>query len=110
MNVREVLITVTSMQTALTLMEASIVPAILAMKEMESIAQVHIFTPVIYWCYLVSLHFIVLPLDIDECERETHNCDLNALCNDTFGSFMCTCNSGYAGNGITCTSELGSVT
>ena len=41
MNVGEILITVTSMRTALTLMEASTVHAIPAMKEMESIAQVH---------------------------------------------------------------------
>ena len=42
MDVREALMTVTSMQTVLTPMGASTAPAILAMKEMESIAQVHV--------------------------------------------------------------------
>ena len=94
--------TVTSMQTVLTPMGASTAPAILAMKEMESIAQVHVN------CDLLKCGISVMfssPLDINECERETHNCDHNALCTDTLGSFMCTCNSGYEGNGVTCTSE-----
>ena len=28
--------------------------------------------------------------------------DVNAYCNNTVGSFNCTCNSGYTGNGTTC--------
>ena len=43
-----------------------------------------------------------LPLDIDECEADTDNCDVNAHCNNTKGSFQCTCNTGYSGDGVVC--------
>ena len=33
--------------------------------------------------------------DIDECANNDHNCDTNATCNDTDGSYDCTCDSGY---------------
>ena len=35
-----------------------------------------------------------------------NNCDVNADCADSVGSFACTCNSGYSGNGVSCTSKL----
>ena len=40
--------------------------------------------------------------DIDECTEESDNCHHNATCNNTDGSFNCTCNSGYRGNGTFC--------
>ena len=40
--------------------------------------------------------------DIDECADATNNCDSNATCINTPGSFTCTCNQGYTGNGTTC--------
>ena len=43
-----------------------------------------------------------LSVDIDECLNTT-TCDANAECNNTYGSFLCTCNAGYEGNGFTCT-------
>ena len=39
-------------------------------------------------------------LDIDECE--TSLCHFNASCNNTVGSYICTCNSGYDGDGLSC--------
>ena len=33
---------------------------------------------------------------------DTHDCDVNANCTDTVGSFNCTCNDGYSGNGTVC--------
>ena len=45
-------------------------------------------------------------IDIDKCDLGTHNCDRNANCNDTIGSFVCTCNDGYSGNGTSCTGEV----
>ena len=47
------------------------------------------------------IHFTVS--DIDECaDATTNNCDSNAMCTNTPGSFTCTCNQGYTGNGTTC--------
>ncbi|XP_077970347.1 uncharacterized protein LOC120328585 isoform X2 [Styela clava] len=42
--------------------------------------------------------------DTDECVSSgTNTCSENAQCQNTIGSFTCTCISGYTGNGITCT-------
>ena len=41
-----------------------------------------------------------MPLDVDECVLRTHNCDINANCSNTNGSYACTCNKGYIGDGI----------
>ena len=41
-------------------------------------------------------------LDIDECTSKIHNCDRNALCKNTEGSFTCTCKPGYKGDGKKC--------
>lgn len=40
--------------------------------------------------------------DIDECERNIHNCSSLATCTDTDGGYYCNCTSGYTGNGKTC--------
>ena len=40
--------------------------------------------------------------DIDECEDGDGPCDENAECTNFDGSFNCTCNDGYAGNGFCC--------
>ncbi|MBN2528831.1 MAG: hypothetical protein JXR76_20745 [Deltaproteobacteria bacterium] len=39
-------------------------------------------------------------LDVDECETGTHNCHINANCNNTVGSFSCECKIGYDGDGV----------
>ena len=46
--------------------------------------------------------FEILNLDIDECANNTDNCDMNAYCTNTVGSYNCTCYAGYIGNGTTC--------
>ena len=50
-------------------------------------------------------HSFFLFLDINECTSNQHNCDVNAYCTDTVGSFNCTCNPGYIGNGALCTGK-----
>ena len=40
--------------------------------------------------------------DVDECSAGTDNCAAEATCIDTDGSYTCTCNTGYTGNGVTC--------
>jgi len=42
--------------------------------------------------------------EIDECENEELNdCDPNALCTNTEGSYVCRCRGGYTGDGKICT-------
>ena len=41
--------------------------------------------------------------DVDECSEGTDDCHVNAICTDTPGSFICTCNPGFEGNGRNCT-------
>ena len=43
--------------------------------------------------------------DEDECQNGTPNCDVNAKCNNTIGSFTCVCLPGYLGDGLQCSGE-----
>ncbi|VDK52925.1 unnamed protein product [Anisakis simplex] len=42
-------------------------------------------------------------IDIDECRTHTANCDRNAWCKNTIGSYECECKAAYRGNGKHCT-------
>ncbi|XP_072048686.1 uncharacterized protein [Amphiura filiformis] len=44
-----------------------------------------------------------LTLNDDECL--TSPCDSNAACSNNPGSFECTCNAGFSGDGLTCTDD-----
>ena len=51
------------------------------------------------------LHYIspnVYVLDINECLELSYPCASGASCTNTYGSYTCTCNSGYSGDGSTC--------
>ena len=41
----------------------------------------------------------ILKQSIDECSTGEHNCANNAACFNTKGSFTCSCNRGYTGDG-----------
>ena len=43
--------------------------------------------------------------DIPECERGLDNCDPNATCINTFGSYDCLCNTGFTGDGFICSGQ-----
>lgn len=43
--------------------------------------------------------------DQDECSAEDHNCNLNADCVNTPGSYRCTCKEGFNGDGFSCSGE-----
>ena len=47
--------------------------------------------------------YIILVLDVPECETGVDNCHQDAMCFNTIGGFGCMCNAGFTGNGITCT-------
>ena len=55
-------------------------------------------------CFICdAFMMMVYILDVDECENVTlNNCDDNADCFDTEGSFTCTCREGYTGSGMVC--------
>ena len=42
------------------------------------------------------LGYVYLVPDIDECSSE-NNCQVNATCTNTVGSYNCTCQKGYGG-------------
>ena len=44
--------------------------------------------------------------DIDECDKGTHSCSSNAVCNNTKGSYNCTCKPGYKEDGDNCTGNF----
>ncbi|XP_027038160.1 uromodulin-like [Pocillopora damicornis] len=41
-------------------------------------------------------------LDINECTEGSHRCHRDATCQNTAGSYRCTCNSQYIGDGLNC--------
>lgn len=43
-----------------------------------------------------------LTSDIDECANDDNDCDTNALCTNTEGSYICRCLKGYEGDGRIC--------
>ena len=51
-----------------------------------------------------QLCFVVL--DIDECANANPpDCQVNAVCNNTHGSYVCTCKLGFYKDGENCTSN-----
>ena len=48
---------------------------------------------------------MISPLDVDECSAVTGVCDVNSNCQNTAGSYICSCNTGFTGDGKTCTGK-----
>ncbi|XP_073231337.1 E-selectin-like [Porites lutea] len=40
--------------------------------------------------------------DLDECDSDSYDCGINAVCQNTASSYTCTCKAGYTGDGRTC--------
>lgn len=41
----------------------------------------------------------MLIVDVNECEKGLHGCHADATCNNTEGSYNCSCKAGLIGNG-----------
>ena len=53
------------------------------------------------------LYFNIHIADVNECaSSSSNNCDANAACTNTPGSFTCACNSGFTGDGTSCTGNV----
>lgn len=55
----------------------------------------------------VCWSFSFAPADQDECSAEDHNCNLNADCVNTPGSYRCACKDGFVGDGFSCSGTGG---
>ena len=60
----------------------------------------------ILWRPVLELTNTIFISDVNECVSGTDNCDANAVCTNTNGSYICTCNAGYEGDGVTCTGNF----
>ena len=109
MNVALIHTTAARMASAPILKEVSPVDVILGTKEMELLAQVFLNTLCLclwhdeFYSWSTFWTSSTLILDIDECTTDGHDCSDNGQCTNTMGSFSCSCNNGYTGNGKTCT-------
>ena len=55
---------------------------------------------------IITLDYSLMSADIDECAEGTHSCSPNAQCDNTDGSFTCTCLPGFSGDGFTCEGKV----
>ena len=53
---------------------------------------------------IVTCNDVFYMADVNECLANP--CDVNAVCQNILGSFTCTCNAGFTGDGFSCESEL----
>jgi hypothetical protein len=51
----------------------------------------------------ITLKWSFAHIDVNECATGFHECDVNAICTNTIGSYMCQCLTGFCGDGFKCT-------
>ena len=114
MNAKKILTIVTWTLLVKTQMDPLCAPVYLDLTEMDGTAQViaslwlwemlvcvSLFVFILQESWLKACHFS----DIDECARNL-SCHVNANCTNTIGSHVCTCHTGYTGDGQTCSSDF----
>ena len=60
-------------------------------------------------CVVINPGYIAYNLlctDINECVSGSAECHNNATCTNTEGSYECSCDTGFTGDGFNCTSEI----
>ena len=58
---------------------------------------------ILFMYFFLSLFFSNFTTDTDKCEEIFGKCHKEATCNNTHGSYVCTCKPGFTGNGHNCT-------
>ena len=54
---------------------------------------------------VVKIYILFLYIDDDECMSSPSVCDANANCENTVGSYICSCKVGFSGEGKSCTGK-----
>ena len=57
-------------------------------------------------CFLSNTFFIYCQKDINECANGFNDCNPNAQCINTAGSYKCKCREGYFGDGKDCNGNI----
>jgi len=52
-----------------------------------------------------TMYLSIYLADIDECAVGNGGCSADASCSNTAGSFSCSCNAGYDGDGFDCAGQ-----
>ena len=60
-------------------------------------------SPFMSWCQMWKFFSNYSLQDVNECSMNMSRCDENANCTNTDGSYNCSCNHGYEGDGFKCT-------
>ena len=79
--------------------------------DLHSVISLAIYMPITHLSHAVldKIHFLEffchISIEINECETANGGCE--HICTDTFGSFICSCATGYQldGNGLNCNGE-----
>ena len=58
------------------------------------------------FAFLLSYYYHLWTADVNECTSHNDTCNDNATCHNIQGSYTCSCNFGYTGNGFFCTGML----
>lgn len=59
------------------------------------------FNHCLYLSEVLSCNSCLKQTDYNECMGD-NDCNANAVCNNTIGSYLCACNLGYMGDGFQC--------
>ena len=103
MSVLRILTTALSYVTTLLVATSATVTMDTYWNLMNTLAMVYSF-PLYIWLGFTKLRISLFSFkDINECTEGSHSCDGNASCINTIGSYNCTCNFGYEGDGLNCT-------
>jgi hypothetical protein len=62
----------------------------------------YLLTFLFFYCFSHNLHNYHESSDVDECLLDQTECDKNARCINTPGSYSCECLPGYRGDGLNC--------